>query len=78
MVYEKFQTQKEIRIKRKILLELKESPKRFKDLQNKLKFSPMGLMKILSGMKEEQKIEKVMYQGHEAYSLTKKGNNEVN
>ncbi|MEM3845100.1 MAG: winged helix-turn-helix transcriptional regulator [Candidatus Parvarchaeota archaeon] len=79
MVYEKFHTQKEIRKKNedKILLELKESPKRFKDLQNKLNFSPMGLKKILSRLKEEQEIEKVMYQGHEAYSLTKKGKRTV-
>ncbi|MEM3431655.1 MAG: hypothetical protein QW783_03885 [Candidatus Micrarchaeia archaeon] len=80
MVYEKFQIQKEIRKKNeeKILSELNESPKRFKDLQNKLNFSPMGLKKILSRLKEEQEIEKVMYQGHEAYSITKKGINELN
>ncbi len=79
MAYEEFQFQKDTGRKNEenILIELKESPKRFKDLTSKLKLSPMGLTKILKRLVKKGKIEKVFYEGHEAYSLTKEGKNEV-
>ncbi|MCL4420578.1 MAG: hypothetical protein M1477_02690 [Candidatus Thermoplasmatota archaeon] len=79
MPYEKFKVQKSIAKKNEenILIELKEFPRRFKELLDKLNLSPMGLTKILKRMVSEGKIQKVLYTGHEAYSLTKEGKNEV-
>lgn len=75
MPYEKFQVQKEIKRKNEelILIELKESPRQFKEFIGKLKLSPMGLTNILKRLVNEEKIQKVLHEGHEAYGLTEKG-----
>ncbi|MCV0411171.1 hypothetical protein [Nitrosopumilus sp.] len=54
------------------MLELKNSPKRFKDLLKSTKFSPTGLTKILKELVSENKIQKTLHEGKEAYSLSKK------
>lgn len=56
----------------KISRELKDSPKRFKDLLESTGFSPTGLTKILTELKSEGKIQKILHEGKEAYSLSKK------
>ena len=79
MTFEKFKEQKETRRRNdeSIMIELNESPKRFKDLTDKLKLSPMGLTKVLNRLVQEKKIQKVLYEGHEAYELTKEGQREL-
>lgn len=56
-----------------ILEALKESPKRFKELQSITKLSPMGLTKALRDLQDEKKISKTIFDGHEGYEITKEG-----
>ncbi len=69
-----YDTQKRIKEENrtKIRLELRDSPKRFKDLLKSTGFSPTGLTKILKEMVSENKIQKTLHEGKEAYSLSKK------
>ena len=75
MTYEKFRTQSEIKSRNEttILKALSEKPIRFKDLKENTGLSPMGLTDILKRLQYENKIEKTLFEDHEAYKLTKKG-----
>ena len=79
MTYDKFRYQKMIKSKNEesILLMLKESPKRFKELKEKTGLSQMGLTNILKKLTKDNKLKKIIDKDedkyHEAYTLTKKG-----
>ena len=75
MTYDKCRTQQETKNMNEtaILKALSEKPMRFKDLKETTGLSQMGLNTILKRLKNENKIEKTLYENHEAYSLTKKG-----
>lgn len=75
MTYEKFRTQLEIKSRNEttILKALREKPMRFKDLKENTRLSPMGLTAILKRLQNENKIEKTLFENHEAYTLTKEG-----
>ncbi len=79
MAYDKFRTQKETKRKNEeaILKSLNEKPKRFTNLKEETGLSQMGLTAILKRLVNEGKIEKIMYSNHEAYQLTKKGQDYV-
>ena len=78
MAYEKFKTQRETKNKNEtaIFKVLSEKPMRFKDLKENTGLSQMGLTAILKRLQNENKIEKIMYENHEAYRITKSGNEE--
>lgn len=78
MTYEKFRTQLEIKSRNEtaILKALSEKPIRFKDLKENTGLSQMGLTTILKRLLSENKIKKIIYEGHESYALTEKGNEE--
>ncbi len=61
------------RSRNKVLIALKNEPKRFKDLEKETKLSPAGLTQILKILKEESKIEPTLIDGKSGYKLTKKG-----
>ena len=69
-----YDTQKRIKEENrtKIRQELKNGPKRFKDLGKTTGFSPTGLSKMLKELVSEDKIQKTLHEGKEAYSLSKK------
>ena len=75
MTYEKFRTQQETKNRNEItiLKTLNENPMRFKDLKEKTGLSQMGLTTILKRLQDQGKIEKTLHENHEAYKLTKKG-----
>ena len=75
MTYEKFKTQQETKNRNEtaILKALSEKPMRFKDLIDTTGLSKMGLTAILKRLQSEDKIEKTIYENHEAYALTIKG-----
>jgi len=75
MEYDKFKTQKETKTKNeaKILALLKKQPLRFKDLKEETGLSQMGLNAILKRLMKNGRIEKTLYENHEAYSLTRDG-----
>jgi len=79
MKYDKFRTQKETKTKNevKILALLEKQPLRFKDLKEETDLSQMGLNAILKRLMENGRIEKTLYENHEAYQLTRKGLNFV-
>ena len=51
----------------------KEGPQRFKELEQKTGRSPRGLNNMLKDLQEAKRIEKVIHDGHQAYGLTKTG-----
>ena len=61
------------RSRNKVLIALKNEPKRFKDLETKTKLSPAGLTEILKILKKEKTIEPTLIEGKSHYKLTKKG-----
>lgn len=75
MTYEKFKTQHETKNKNEenVLKNLYNNPMRFKDLKEETGLSQMGLTAVLKRLITEGKIEKIMYEGHESYALTKDG-----
>jgi len=79
MKYDKFRTQKDVKTKNetKILVLLEKQPLRFKDLKEETGLSQMGLNAILKRLMENGRIEKTLYENHEAYQLTRKGLNYV-
>jgi|SRR5579875_1706023 len=75
MTYEKFRTQLEIKSRNEttILKALSEKPMRFRNLKEITELSQMGLTTILKRLQSENKIEKTLFENHEAYRLTKNG-----
>ena len=75
MTYEKFKTQQETKNRNEtaILKALSEKPMRFKDLKETTGLSQMGLTAILKRLQSENKIERILFDNHEAYAITKKG-----
>ncbi len=57
----------------KVLIALKNEPKRFKDLETDTGLSPAGLTEILKILKDEKTIEPTLIDGKSGYKLTKKG-----
>jgi len=56
---------------------LEKQPLRFKDLKEETGLSQMGLNAILKRLMKNGRIEKTLYENHEAYQLTRKGLNYV-
>jgi len=75
MTYDKFRIQKETKLKNEqaVLNSLNKHPLRFKEIREETRISAMGLTNILKRLLSEGKIERTLYEGKEAYSLTKKG-----
>ena len=75
MTYEKFRKQLETKSRNEtaILKALSEKPMRFKDLKETTGLSQMGLTAILKRLQSENKIERILFDNHEAYAITKKG-----
>jgi len=51
----------------------KKGPQRFKELEEETGKSPRGLNNMLKDLLQENKIEKVIHNGHQAYGLTETG-----
>lgn len=61
------------RSRNKVLIALKNEPKRFKDLETNTRLSPAGLTEILKILRDENTIEPTLIDGKSGYKLTKKG-----
>lgn len=61
------------RSRNKVLIVLKNEPKRFKDLEKETELSPAGLTQILKILRTENTIEHTLIDGKSGYKLTKKG-----
>lgn len=56
-----------------VLMSLVKQPKRFKDLIIETKLSQTGLSAILKRLQSDDKIKKIIYNNHESYKITDKG-----
>jgi len=65
------------RSRNKVLNSLKDSPKRFKDLEKETGLSAAGLNDVRKIMLEEKVIESTLLDGKPAYKITKKGKNSL-
>jgi len=72
---EPYRRQKETKDRNRhiILAQLERGPKRFVDLRTSTHLSDTGLSEILKEMTKLSLIEKKIFQGHEAYSITQNG-----